>query len=50
MKKKPRFTGLCMTIPDDVVFQDWLTGEPVIRRRTEQAVRVPLLRLTPTPA
>lgn len=42
----PRYAGLTLVVPDGVTFQDWLTGEEVIRDRTERKVpvRTPLLR------
>jgi hypothetical protein len=49
-KRPPRNIGLCLVIPDGVVFADRLDGETVIRCRTERQVPVPGRRLTPTPA
>lgn len=37
-----RRLGLCLTIPDGVTFADRLTGESVVRERTEQEVPVPV--------
>lgn len=42
-KPPPRYVGLCLVIPDGVVFEDRLTGEPVIRKRTERMRPVPAL-------
>lgn len=44
--------GLGLIVPDGVVFADRLTGEAVIRCRTELQLEVPPNRLTPvlTPA
>jgi hypothetical protein len=36
----PRFTGLHLEVPDGVTFEDRLTGEAVVRTRTERAVRL----------
>lgn len=30
--------GLTLAIPDGVAFEDWLTGETVVRKRTERMV------------
>lgn len=45
-KPPPRYVGLCLVIPDGVPFEDRLTGETVIRERTEQRL-CPVPRLTP---
>jgi hypothetical protein len=44
--------GLGLIVPDGVVFADRLTGDPVVRCRTEQQLQIPPNRLTPvlTPA
>jgi len=48
---RPRYFGLCLTIPDGVIMEDRLTGEDVVRTRTERDPRI-LARLRPvlTPA
>lgn len=47
----PRYTGLCLTIPDGVIMEDRLTGLDVVRKRTERtpAMQSRLQRM-PTPA
>lgn len=43
----PRYVGLTLVIPDGVAFEDWLTGETVVRKRTERMMHPRSRSLTP---